>query len=84
MFALHDAVPGLALMAVELGHPSSHQPFRNARIELIGKCGITRSASGNDKLTGYALSVTTLESGHQEMDIPLPRLNYASFRIKLH
>ena len=55
------AIPGLALMAVELGNALLHQTFCNACIKLGWKCGVACSACGDQEFAGDALRVTSLE-----------------------
>ena len=65
MLAGCDAVPRLALMAVELPDAALDQTLRNARVKPIWKFRETRGACGNHELARDTLRMAPFERGHQ-------------------
>ena len=65
MLAGRDAVPRLALMAVELPDAALDQTLGNARVKPIGKFRKLWSACRNHELARNTLRVTPFERGHQ-------------------
>ena len=90
-----DAVPRLALMAVELPDAALDQTLSNARVKPIGKFRETCGACRNHELARDTLRMTPFERGHQPAHVgscalppprraPGPALPNRSSSLRIH